>query len=223
MPTGPRNFAASVRQRLLNLSHSTGQNYNQLLIRYAIEHFLYRMSISRHRDQFILKGAMLFAVWEGSPHRPTQDLDLLGFGDRSLPHIADVFREVCSIPAADDGWIFDPTTVTTEDIRTVAEYGGVRVHFVAKLGGAVVRVQTDIGFGDAVTPDAVTATYPSLLGLAAPELRTYPRKTVVAEKLEAIVKLGLLNTRLKDYYDLHHLSRSFEFDGSLLVRDHRNI
>ena len=143
---------------------------------------------------------------------------MLGFGDRSLSHIADVFREVCSISSPDDGWIFDPATVTTEDIRTVAEYGGVRVHFVGKLGGAVVRVQTDIGFGDAVTPDAAKATYPSLLGLAAPELRAYPRETVVAEKLEAIVKLGLLNTRLKDYYDLRHLSRNFEFDGGLLVR-----
>jgi hypothetical protein len=120
--------------------------------------------------------------------------------------------------AEDDGWIFDPATVTAEDIRTVAEYGGVRVHFVGKLGGAIVRVQTDIGFGDAVTPAATIATYPSLLGLAAPELRTYPRETVVAEKLEAIVKLGVLNTRHKDYYDLRHLSKTFEFDGDLLIR-----
>jgi hypothetical protein len=214
----PRNLAASARQRLLNLSKASGTDYNQLLIRYAIERFLYRLSLSTHRDAFILKGAMLFAVWEGSPHRPTQDLDLLGFGDRSLAHVTSVFREVCATPVEDDGWTFDPATVGAEDIRTVAEYGGVRVRFTGTLGGAVVRVQTDIGFGDAVTPPAATASYPSLLGMPAPQLRTYPRETVVAEKLEAVVKLGMLNTRHKDYYDLRHLARHFEFDGGLLVR-----
>jgi hypothetical protein len=218
MAHAPRNLAASARQRLLNLSKTSGADYNQLLIRYAIERFLYRLSLSNHGDAFILKGAMLFAVWEGSPHRPTRDLDLLGFGDRSLDHVASVFRDVCAIPVADDGWTFDPATVSAEDIRTVAEYGGVRVCFTGALGGAVVRVQTDIGFGDAVTPPATTAPYPSLLGLPAPRLRTYPRETVVAEKLEAIVKLGLLNTRHKDYYDLRHLARHFAFDGRVLVR-----
>lgn len=218
MAHAPRNLAASARQRLLNLSKASGTDYNQLLIRYAIERFLYRLSFSAHRDAFILKGAMLFAVWQGSPHRPTQDLDLLGFGDRSLDRLTSVFREVCATPVEDDGWTFDPATVGAEEIRTVAEYGGVRVRFIGTLGGAVVRVQTDIGFGDAVTPPAATASYPSLLGLPAPQLRTYPRETVVAEKLEAVVKLGMLNTRHKDYYDLRHLARHFEFDGSLLVR-----
>lgn len=218
MARTPRNIAASARQRLLNLSKTNGTDYNQLLIRYAIERFLYRLSLSVHRDAFILKGAMLFAVWEGSPHRPTQDLDLLGFGDRSLARLASVFREVCTTPVEDDGWTFDPATVGAEDIRTVAEYGGVRVRLTGTLGSAVVRVQTDVGFGDTVTPPATNASYPSLLGLPAPQLRTYPRETVVAEKLEAIVKLGMLNTRCKDYYDLRHLARHFEFDGDMLVR-----
>jgi hypothetical protein len=214
MANTPRNVAASARQRLLNLSKSIGTDYNQLLIRYAIERFLYRLTISTHRDVFILKGAMLFAVWEGSPHRPTQDLDLLGFGDRSLDRLTSVFREVCAIAVENDGWVFDPATVEAEEIRTVAEYGGVRVRLTGKLGGAVVRMQTDVGFGDAVTP----ASYPSLLGLPAPQLRTYPRETVVAEKLEAIVKLGMLNTRHKDYYDVRHLANHFDFEGDLLVR-----
>jgi predicted nucleotidyltransferase component of viral defense system len=218
MARTPRNLAASARQRLLNLSKTSGTDYNQLLIRYAIERFLYRLSLSSHRDAFILKGAMLFSVWEGSPHRPTQDLDLLGFGDRSLARLTSVFREICATPVEDDGWTFDPATVEAEDIRTVAEYGGIRVRLTGKLAGAVVRVQTDIGFGDAVTPPATHTSYPSLLGLPAPQLRTYPRETVVAEKLEAIVKLGMLNTRHKDYYDLRHLARHFEFDGILLVR-----
>jgi hypothetical protein len=179
---------------------------------------LYRLSVSTHRETFILKGAMLFAVWEGSPHRPTQDLDLLGSGDRSLDRLMSVFQEICATLVEDDGWTFDPSTVEAEDIRTVAEYGGVRVRLTATLGGAVVRVQADIGFGDAVTPPATYASYPSLLGLSAPRLRTYPRETVVAEKLEAIVKLGMLNTRHKDYYDLRHLASRFDFEGGALVR-----
>jgi hypothetical protein len=214
----PRNLAASTRQRLLNLSKTSGTDYNQLLIRYAIERFLYRLSLSSHRDAFILKGAMLFSLWEGSPHRPTQDLDLLGFGDRSLVRLASVFREICATPAEDDGWTFEPATVEAEDIRTLAEYGGVRVRLTGTLGGAVVRVQADIGFGDVVTPPATSASYPSLLGLPGPQLRTYPRETVVAEKLEAIVKLGMLNTRHKDYYDLRHLARRFDFEGGPLAR-----
>ena len=131
--------------------------------------------MSSHRDAFILKGAMLFSVWEGvCSHRPTQDLDLLSFGNRSPAHIMSVFREVCTTTVADDGWTFDPSTIIAEDIRTIAEYGGVRVRLTGTLGGAVVRVQTDVGFGDAVTPPATHASYPSLLGFPLPQLRTYP-------------------------------------------------
>jgi predicted nucleotidyltransferase component of viral defense system len=218
MAHAPRNIAASARQRLLNLSKSGGTDYNQLLIRYAIERLLYRLSISSHKDTFVLKGAMLFSVWDGSPHRPTQDLDLLGFGDRSLDRMKSIFREICATLVEDDGWTFDAASVEAEEIRTVAEYGGVRVHLTGRLGGAVLRIQTDIGFGDTITPAATDASYPSLLGFPAPQLRTYPRETVVAEKLEAIVKLGMLNTRHKDYYDLRYLARHFDFEGSLLVR-----
>jgi hypothetical protein len=217
MAHAPRNVAASARQRLLNLSRSIGADYNQLLVRFAIERFLYRLSVSSHRDSFILKGAMLFAMWEGSPHRPTQDLDLLGFGDRSIVRLTSVFREICTMTVEDDGWTFDPMTVEAEEIRTTAEYGGVRLRLTGRLGGAVIRVQTDVGFGDAVTPPAGEASYPSLLGMPAPQLRMYPRETVVAEKLEAIVKLGMLNTRCKDYYDLRYLGAHFAFGGSLLV------
>lgn len=217
MAHAPRNLAASARQRLLNLSKASGTDYNQLLIRYAIERFLYRLSVSEHRDSFVLKGAMLFAVWGDAPHRPTQDLDLLGFGDRSLDRMVAVFCDICTTPVEDDGWTFDATTVAAEDIRTLAEYGGIRVHLTGKLGGALLRIQSDIGFGDAITPGANNESYPSLLGLPAPQLRTYPRETVVAEKLEAIVKLGLLNTRYKDYYDLLYLARHFEFDGDQLA------
>lgn len=202
----------------MNLSKASGVDYNQLLIRYAIERLLYRLSRSRHRENFVLKGAMLFAIWEGSPHRPTQDVDLLGFGDRSPDRIAGVFRELCVTAVEDDGIIFAANTVQAEEIRTTDEYGGVRVHVTASLGGAVIRVQADVGFGDAITPASPESNYPTLLpNLSAPHLRVYPRETVVAEKLEAIAKLGMLNTRFKDYYDLRYLANRFEFDGPVLI------
>ena len=168
MARPPKNIAASVRQRLLNLAKSSGTEYHQVLVRCAIERFLYRLSQSQERDTFVLKGAMLFGLWGASPHRPTQDLDLLGFGDRSLDRIKSVFQSICAVPVENDGWVFDAATVETEDIRTIDEYGGVRVRLTAALAGAIIRVQVDIGFGDAVTPAPSVATYPTLLDLPAP-------------------------------------------------------
>lgn len=161
---------------------------------------------------------MLFAVWQGSPHRPTQDLDLLGFGDPSLDRITGVFRDLCQLQAEPDGWIFDPKSVAAETIRTIDNYGGVRVNLTGRIGSGVVRVQIDIGFGDAITPAAVNTDYPVLLKQPVPHLRTYPAVSVVAEKTEAIVKLGMLNTRFKDYYDIAFLASHFTFEGPELVR-----
>jgi predicted nucleotidyltransferase component of viral defense system len=219
MKNPPRNIAASIRRRLLNLSKVAGVDYNQLLIRYAIERLLYRLSRSGHRESFVLKGAMLFAIWEGSPHRPTQDVDLLGFGDPSPDRMASVFREVCETSVEDDGIVFAPESVTAGQIRAADEYGGIRVHLNASLGGAAIRVQADIAFGDVVTPASSESNYPTLLpNQPVPHLRVYPRETVVAEKLEAIAKLGMLNTRFKDYYDLKYLADRFGFDGATLAR-----
>jgi predicted nucleotidyltransferase component of viral defense system len=214
---GP-NVAASVRARLLNRAKAENTDYNQLLVRYAIERLLYRLSASAHRESFVLKGAMLFAVWEGSPHRPTRDVDFLGFGDRSVSRLVEVFQSLCDVNVEEDGLTFDPASVRADDIRTTDDYGGVRVTLTASMGGAVLRLQADVGFGDAVTPAAPEALYPRLLKeFPQPNLRIYPRETVVAEKLEAIAKLGMLNTRVKDYYDLHHLCETFEFEGASLV------
>jgi hypothetical protein len=142
----------------------------------------------------------------------------LGFGDRSPERIATVFRELCETSVEDDGITFAAKTVQAEEIRTTDEYGGVRVHVTASLGGAVIRVQADVGFGDVITPTSPESNFPTLLpNQPAPHLRVYPRETVVAEKLEAIAKLGMLNTRFKDYYDLRYLSARFEFDGSVLT------
>lgn len=221
--TGPsKNLAASVRARLLNHHERTGDDYNLLLVRYALERFLYRLGRSRHRANFVLKGAMLFQLWGGGPFRATRDLDLLGFGADATDAVSAVMREVCAVEVEDDGVVLDPDTVRAEEIRTVDEYGGVRVTFNAKLGSAVVPVQVDVGFGDALTPAPSDVRYPTLLDLPAPEVRAYSRETVIAEKLEAIVKLELLNTRFKDYFDLCFIAERFEVEGDLLARAVRN-
>lgn len=197
-----KNAAASVRQRLLNLARATNLDYNQLLIPHALERWLYRLAASPHAHAFVVKGAILFTLWRGTPHRPTQDLDLLGFGDPTPQHLVALFQTIATTAVEDDGWTFDPASITAEPIRTTDEYGGVRIHLAASLGTALLRLQVDVGFGDAITPAPISNPFPVLLDQPAPLLRTYPPATVVAEKTEAITRLGMLNTRLKDYFDL---------------------
>jgi len=213
-----KNLPASIHARLAQRRAKTGEDYNVLLVRFTLERLLYRLSRSRHREQFILKGAMLFAVWDSAIHRATRDLDLLGFGQPTLERLAGIFRELCGVEVEADGVDFDPRSVTCEDIRAQDEYAGIRVKLRATLGKAVVPLQVDVGFGDAlpVAPDEIT--FPVLLGMSAPKLRAYARETVVAEKLEAIVKLGMLNSRFKDYFDLQYLGQKFPFQGDLLVK-----
>ncbi|MFN0160545.1 MAG: nucleotidyl transferase AbiEii/AbiGii toxin family protein [Burkholderiales bacterium] len=197
-----RDLAASVRARLLAIAKSERSNFNQLLVRYALERFLYRLSTSAHADRFVLKGALLFTLWYDMPHRPTRDADLLGFGPSDLRSIGETFRDVASI-SVDDGITFDPESVTAEDIRKDAGYAGARVVISGELATARCRTQFDIGFGDAVTPGPVPSRYPVLLeDFPAPHLRTYPVYTVIAEKLHAIALLGMTNSRIKDYLDL---------------------
>ena len=197
-----KDLAASVRARLLNIAKSEGSNFNQLLVRYALERFLYRLSQSAHADRFLLKGALLFTLWYDMPHRPTRDADLLGFGQSDLQSISQTFRDIASI-AVDDGISFDPESVTAEDIRKEAGYAGARVVITGELAKARCKTQIDIGFGDAVTPGPVQSEYPVLLeDFPAPRLRTYPVYTVISEKLHAIALLGMTNSRVKDYLDL---------------------
>ena len=197
-----KDLAASVRARLLNIAKSEGSNFNQLLVRYALERFLYRLSQSAHADRFLLKGALLFTLWYDMPHRPTRDADLLGFGPSDLQSIRQTFRDIASI-TVDDGITFDPESVTAEDIRKEAGYAGARVVITGELAKARCKTQVDIGFGDAVTPGPVQSEYPVLLeDFPAPRLRTYPVYTVISEKLHAIALLGMTNSRVKDYLDL---------------------
>ena len=213
-----KNLAASVHARLAQRRTSTGEDYNVLLVRFTLERLLYRLSRSSHREQFILKGAMLFALWEPALHRVTRDLDLLGFGHPTPERLADIFRELCRLEVEADGVDFDPRSVVCEDIRAQDEYAGIRVKLRATVGKAVVPLQVDVGFGDALPVAPEEITFPVMLGMAAPKLRAYSRETVVAEKLEAIVKLGMLNSRFKDYFDLHYLAQKFSFDGVLLAK-----
>ena len=197
-----RDRAASVRARLLNVAKATGTDFNLVLVRFALERLLFRLSTSAHSDRFVLKGALLFTLWYDLPHRATRDADLLGFGPSDTGSMASVFRDIASV-AADDGIDFDPASVRVGVIRKDAGYGGVRVTLNGKLANARCVAQVDVGFGDAVTPGPTDAVYPVLLDdLPAPRLRTYPVYTVVAEKLHAIVVLGMVNSRLKDYLDL---------------------
>ena len=210
-------MAASIHARLLNRAKARGEDFNLVLVRYATERFLYRLSQLPARESYWLKGAMLFDLWFDVAHRPTRDADFLGFGPMQAGALADTVRGICAVPA-DDGMSFDLASIVIDEIREDARYGGLRVRLVARLGNARTAVQLDVGYGDAVTPGPEEAEYPTLLeGQPAPRLRDYPRASVVAEKLEAIVSLGMANTRLKDYFDLRALAREGVLDAQQLA------
>lgn len=213
-----KNVGTSVRTKLLQLAKQRGDDFQLVLLRYVNERLLYRLAISTHANRFVLKGAALFTVWTGKPHRATRDVDLLGFGDSSEGNLREVFNDVATMQTVDDGVVFDASSLEIGPIRADQEYGGIRVTLTAHLAEAKVRVQIDVGFGDAITPEAIEIDFPTLLSFPAPRLRAYPRETVIAEKLDAMVQLGLANSRMKDFYDLRLLSELFDFDGELLVK-----
>ena len=213
----PTDLAASVRERLRQLAGGRGQELQLVLTRYGVERLLYRLSRTPAAERFILKGAVLFYIWEGEIPRPTRDVDFLGYGDASPKAVAAVFREVCGVLVEPDGLSFMVSSVRAAEIRDRQEYGGVRVKLTAMLGKARVPLQIDVGFGDAVTPRAEEATFPPLLDFPAPRVHAYPTASVVAEKFQAMVALGIANTRMKDFYDLFRLSETQEFDGETLA------
>ena len=211
-----QNLAASVYDRLLKRTDLGDENFQFVLMRYGAERLMYRLSQSEHAANFVLKGAMLFLVWAGAQYRTTKDMDLLALKSASVERLRDIFRELCQLQVAQDGLVFDLESVQAEEIREDNLYQGVRVTLLARLNNARIPLQVDIGFGDAVTPKAVQTNFPTLLDLPAPRLAMYSRETVVAEKFEAMVKLGLANSRMKDFYDIWALSREFDFDGGVL-------
>lgn len=194
-----------------------GVEFQNLLVRFGNERLLYRLSQSAYQKSFLLKGAALFAVWMGEPHRPTQDMDLLAYGETDIPTLENIFREICALEG-EDGLEFSEESIKGAEIRADKIYQGVRIKLLAFLDGARIPLQVDIGFGDAVTPEAETETIETILDLPKPKLKIYPKETVIAEKFEAMVKLGIGNSRMKDFWDVQFLIKEFSFDGELLQR-----
>lgn len=211
------NPAASVRQRLLNLSRATGRSFNEVVQHYALERWLYRLSRSKHTDRFVLKGALLLRVWDTPVGRSTRDIDLLARTSNDLESIRSTVASICATSAESDGMEFNGESVATERISEDADYQGVRATFHGSLGTARCPMQIDMGFSDVVTPGPVAIDYPTILDLPAPHLRAYNRETVIAEKFEAMVKLGELNSRMKDFFDVWTLASSQTFSGPVLV------
>jgi predicted nucleotidyltransferase component of viral defense system len=211
-----KNVAASVRERLYQLAARRNEDFALILTRYALERLLYRLSFSGHRDRLVLKGAMLFHAWTESPHRPTRDLDLLGFGEPSQDRCREMLREICTIPDAGDGLTFALDSLAAEAIKEDDIYHGVRIRLTANLAQARIPIQIDIGFGDFLSPAPQDIDYPTLLEMPAPRIRAYSMESVVAEKIEAMVSLGLLNSRMKDFYDVWFLARTFTFEAEML-------
>jgi hypothetical protein len=215
-----RNVAASHRAKLLALARTRGEDFQFLLGRWTIERFLYRLARSRHKDSFVLKGAMLFLAWGSKLYRPTKDLDLLGFGSADVVEVASRIREICSVPT-DDGIVFDVAGVEAERIKEDAEYEGVRVWVPASLDGARVTMQIDVGFGDAVDPAPAELPFPTLLSFDAPVVRAYPPEAVIAEKFQAMVALGIANSRMKDFFDIWTFATTQHFEMACLSQSIR--
>jgi hypothetical protein len=213
-----KNLAASVHARLTERARKDGRPFQELLEYFAMERFLYRLSSWPHADRFVLKGALMLRVWDAPAARPTRDIDLLGSMDNAPEHLARVVAEVCETEVEPDGLVFKASTVKAIRIKEDAEYSGVRVRFDGFLEKSRIAMQIDVGFGDVVVPAATTISYPTLLDFPAPKMKGYPRETVVAEKFEAMVKLGTLNSRMKDFFDIWLMARQFDFDGVLLAR-----
>lgn len=217
------NISHSVFQRLLNHARAHREDFNLLLFRYGVERLLYRLSVSPHAHTFILKGASLFLVWKGQNYRVTRDADLLGSGPADTEYMAGIFKDLCRAnTGVSDGIKYMPDTVQSVPIREEQAYGGIRVSFMGILHQARIPMQVDIGFGDAITPEPERIEFPTLLGGPPPSLLAYPRYTMVAEKFETMIRLGMANSRMKDFYDLWLIIRLFEFNGLTLCNAIRN-
>lgn len=214
----PQNVSASVRQRLLNRSKKDSRSFNEILQYYAMERFLYRLSLSRHSPHYILKGALMLRVWNSSEFRSTMDIDMLGNTANTELNICAQISDILAVEVEPDGLVFDSESIQTERITENADYEGIRVRFRGSLGTAKISMQIDIGFGDIVYPEPQKVELPCMLDFPAPTLLCYSRESAIAEKFEAMVKLGHLNSRMKDFYDIWLLSRQFRFERNNLAK-----
>jgi predicted nucleotidyltransferase component of viral defense system len=211
----PKDMAASIRRRLRDLARIRQEDFDYVLRQYVMQRLLYRLSKSKYVDQFLLKGALLFWVWNKDFHRPTRDIDLLSFGNNDVPYLIEVFQQIIAMND-DDGLVFDVDSVKGIEIKEDADYSGVRLTGFANLAKARIPFQIDIGYGDAVVPVDVKAELPSFLDLPSPQLRIYPIYSVIAEKFQAMVMLGIANSRMKDFYDINVIAHTMNLDGGLL-------
>jgi predicted nucleotidyltransferase component of viral defense system len=211
-----RNIAASIHQRLKNVARDTDRPFDEVLQYFTMERFLHRLSISKHADSFVLKGALLFRVWYAPDSRATRDIDFLAYMNNAPGHLASMVRDIISIDGPDDGVIFDPDSVEAQRTKEGADYEGVRTRFIGHLGNARITMQVDTGFGDSIYPAPALIDYPTILDFPAPSLRAYPPETVIAEKVEAMIYLGRLNSRMKDFYDIWWMAQQLDFDGATL-------
>jgi hypothetical protein len=212
-----QNVSASVRQRLLNRSKADNRSFNELLQYYAMERFLYRLSMSDYAQHYILKGALMLRAWKSPEFRPTMDIDMLGKTRNEKENITAHIRDILAVEIEPDGLTFDSDSIQTERITEDGDYEGIRVRFRGTLGTARINMQIDIGFGDIVYPGPEKAELPCMLDSPTPSLLCYSRESAIAEKFEAMLKLGQLNSRMKDFYDIWLLSRQFEFELSSLA------
>ncbi len=213
-----KNHAHSVKQKLLNLARSESADFQTILTKYTLERFLARLAQSEFRDKFVLKGAMLFQIWSETSNRSTRDLDFLSFGSNEIIELVGKIKRICLISIPEDGLTFDLNEVVGEKIKKDQEYEGVRLHIPAFLERTKIALRIDVGFGDVVRPAIQEINFPTLLDFPSPKIRIYPQETVIAEKFQALVDLGMTNSRLKDFYDLHFLSQNFEFDRETLIQ-----
>ena len=205
---------ASIKQKLLNHARKTGLDFNALLIRFAMERLLFRLSISPYSEQFYLKGAMLFVLWENSAHCPTKDLDLLFIPEHDSEQLVETFQQIAAISNIHDGILINAASIEAEQIREENTYGGLRIKLICELGTIKIPLQIDVGLGDSVYPSTGISEFPALLDFDPPNIRAYPTETVVAEKLQTMIELGMRNSRIKDYYDVYYLSQNFGFNGA---------
>ena len=218
MKKGIKNIEASIKAQLKNKAKEVNRPFAEILQYYGMERFLYRLSQSKYADKFILKGALLFTAWDIPERRTTLDIDFLAQFDNEITAIETVIKDVCNVEVSPDGLKFDPKTVEGRIIKEDADYEGVRIKFIGFLDRAHIPMQIDFGFGDIVYPKTKIIDYPVILDLPKPHLNGYPQESVISEKLEAMIKLGPLNSRMKDFYDIWLMMRQFEFKGTHLIQ-----
>jgi len=215
MAESPKNLAASVKQRLMNMARDQNRAFDILLVRFALERLLFRLSLSAYRDNYVLKGGMLVTQWLEHGNRETRDMDFLGFGEADAEAIKAIFAEIMTI-VSDDGLAFDTKALVASAIREEMEHGGIRLRTAAYLERTRIPVTLDIGFGDALAGSSNRIDYPSLLGMDRPSIRAYPPAAVIAEKFQAVVAFGLANGRMKDFYDLWAIPKAMPIDEAEL-------